>query len=201
VGGTGLYLRILLHGLVQAPGAEQAVRARLSEEGATPAGRRALYERLALVDPPTAKLLSENDVFRITRALEIFEVSGRTASQWRAEHRFAGDRYPHQLIVLAPPREELYDAINKRTRSLYEAGLVEEARELARKGFRATTPMGSVGYRQALDVVDGKISVEQAARLTARETRNYAKRQLTWFRKERGAHFISPPYEEAVRPG
>lgn len=193
VGGTGLYLRVLLHGVVPVPAADPAVRARLEAE-AREQGRQALHRRLAEADPLAAAKVSPTDLVRIIRALEIFELTGRTATEHRSAHGFAEDRYPYRLFVLSPPRDALYAAINRRTRAMFEAGLEAEVRSLVARGYRDAAPMRSVGYAQALGIVEGRLGREEGIEQAARETRRYAKRQLTWFRKERGAQLISPPY-------
>jgi tRNA dimethylallyltransferase len=188
-GGTGLYLRVLLHGVVPAPPADPALRAALEEE-AERTGRESLWKRLAAVDPGSAARVHKTDLVRIVRALEIHALTGTPASELRRQHGFAQERYPYRMFVLDPPREALYAAIDARTQRMFEQGLVEEVRSLHSRGHRGAAPMGSVGYAQALEHVEG--AVEDAAR----ETRRYAKRQLTWFRREPGALFIRPPYPE-----
>ncbi|RJS17637.1 tRNA (adenosine(37)-N6)-dimethylallyltransferase MiaA [Corallococcus sp. H22C18031201] len=195
VGGTGLYLRILLHGVVDAPGALPALRDEL-EALASAEGREAVHRRLAQVDPETAAKLPPQDLLRGIRALEIHAQTGVPASEFRRAHAFAPDRYPFALYVLEPPRDALYRAINARTEALFSRGLVEETRELLALGYGDAAPMRSVGYVQARAVVEQRMSVQEAIHDTAQETRRYAKRQLTWFRKEPGARFIVPPYVE-----
>ncbi|GEL71442.1 tRNA (adenosine(37)-N6)-dimethylallyltransferase MiaA [Myxococcus virescens] len=200
VGGTGLYLRVLLHGVLEAPGALPELRAEL-EALAAGEGREAVHRRLAEVDPETAAKLPPQDLVRVIRALEIHAQTGVPASAFRKAHAFAPDRYPFQLYVLAPPRDVLYGLINTRTRMLFERGLVEETRELLARGYADAAPMRSVGYVQARAVVEGRMTREEAIHDTAQETRRYAKRQLTWFRKEPGAVFLAPPYEAALPLG
>ena len=194
VGGTGMYLRILLHGLVEAPGADPELRAEL-EALAAAEGREAVHRKLAEVDPETATKLPPQDLVRTIRALEIHKQTGKTASEFRREHAFAPDRYPFRMYVLNPPREALYRTIDARTAAMFQRGLVEEVRELIARGFAEAAPMRSVGYVQAKAVVDGQLSMDEALQQTAQETRRYAKRQLTWFRKEQGALFVEPPYD------
>lgn len=194
VGGTGLYLRVLLHGVVEAPGADPELRASL-EALAAAEGREAVHRKLVEVDPETAARLPPNDLVRIIRALEIHARTGVTASEFRRSHAFAPDRYPFRLYVLEPPREALYRNINARTEAMFAHGLVEETRELMERGYADAAPMRSVGYVQARAVVEGRMTLEEAIHDTAQETRRYAKRQLTWFRKEPGAVFVQPPYD------
>lgn len=195
VGGTGLYIRILLHGVTDAPGADPDLRARLEAE-AERLGWAALHARLGEVDPETAARLSPNDHVRIIRALEIHALTGQPASEHRRLHGFSQQRYPYRLFVLDPPREALYAAINRRVEAMWQAGLLEETRALVERGYRDAAPMRSVGYAQALAVIDGRMTREEAVLDTAQQTRRYAKRQLTWFRKESGARFVTPPYAE-----
>ena len=200
VGGTGMYLRILLHGLVEAPGADPELRAEL-EALAAAEGREAVHRKLAEVDPETATKLPPQDLVRTIRALEIHKQTGKTASEFRREHAFAPDRYPFRMYVLNPPREALYRTIDARTAAMFQRGLVEEVRELIARGFAEAAPMRSVGYVQAKAVVDGQLSMDEALQQTAQETRRYAKRQLTWFRKEPGALFVEPPYDTLTLMG
>ncbi|HZI11269.1 MAG TPA: tRNA (adenosine(37)-N6)-dimethylallyltransferase MiaA [Myxococcus sp.] len=198
VGGTGLYLRVLLHGVVEAPGALPSLRAEL-EALAAEQGREAVHRRLAEVDPETAAKLPPQDLVRVVRALEIHAQTGVPASEFRRAHAFAPDRYAFRLYVLEPPREELYARINARTEALFAQGLVEETRALMARGYADAAPMRSVGYVQARAVVEGRMTVAEALHDTAQETRRYAKRQLTWFRKEPGAVFVQPPYDALRR--
>lgn len=196
VGGTGLYVRALLHGLSDAP-PDPEVRARLEEELAR-TGPEAMHARLASVDPPSAARIPVADSVRIVRALEIHAVTGVPASTVREAHRFDADRYPYTLWFLDPGREALAEAIRVRTQRMFARGLVDEVRTLVGLGYRDAPPMGSVGYRQALAVVEGRSTLAEAQEETEAETRAFAKRQRTWFRKEAGVRFVAPPYEVVV---
>lgn len=191
VGGTGLYLRVLLHGVVAAPARDEALRAEW-EALADREGENALHAKLRAVDPASAERLHPADRVRVIRALEIHTLSGKSASEHRAEHAFAPDRYPYRMVVLTPDRAALYEAINRRTRAMYETGLVNETRALVERGYRSAAPMRAVGYAEALQVVDGTLTEAKAIELTAQSTRHYAKRQFTWFKKERGAIAVDP---------
>jgi tRNA dimethylallyltransferase len=193
VGGTGLYLKVLLHGVVPGPSADPALRAAL-EALADREGNGALVARLRLSDPATAQALHPSDRVRLIRAIEISEGTGKPASQARAEHAFSGARHPFTQWVLQPPREALYAAINLRARQMFEAGLVDEVRRLVEQGYRTAAPMLAVGYGEALAVLEGQLSQEEAIARVAQRTRNYAKRQLTWFRKDTKALVLTPPY-------
>jgi tRNA dimethylallyltransferase len=187
-GGTGLYVRVLLHGVIEAAASDPELRAQLEK-----LEDEALHARLREVDPQSADRLPKKDRVRAIRAIEIHAQTGKPASASRGAHAFGEDRYNYKLWVLEPPREQLYEAINARTKAMFDKGIVDEVRSLLR--FRDTGPMGSVGYAQALEVVDGKLTVQRAIELAAQATRHYAKRQLTWFRKEKGAVFIKPPFK------
>lgn len=193
VGGTGLYLRILLHGLVAIPGADEtfrdALRAEASEKSVS-----VLYARLKEVDAASAAGMVPTDLVRIIRALEIHHATGQPASALRRAHGFSESRYAYDWVVLNPEREVVYRAINERTWKMFHGGLLEEVEGLVKAGYRDTAPMGAVGYLQALAVVEGRMTKEEAISDTAQKTRHYAKRQWTWFRKEKGARFLSPPW-------
>ncbi|MCA3012695.1 MAG: tRNA (adenosine(37)-N6)-dimethylallyltransferase MiaA, partial [Myxococcaceae bacterium] len=186
----GLYLRVLLHGVVPGAGRDEGLRAALAA-----LGDEALHERLRAVDPVTAERLPVRDRVRVTRAIELFEATGEPASAQRARHAFASARHPYRLWVLDPPRAALYAAIDARTKAMFDAGLVDETRRLVAQGFREAAPMRAVGYAQALAVVDGVMTEAQAVADVAQKTRHYAKRQWTWFRKEQGARFVQPPFD------
>ncbi len=193
VGGTGLYLRVLLHGVMEGPSAQPELRAEFTRIAETE-GRPALHARLAQVDPETAAKLPAMDIVRVIRALEIHAVTGKPVSQHRREHGFKDARYPFRLFVLSPPRELLYSRINERTAAMFAGGLLDEVGTLVGRGFRDAPPMRCVGYKEALAVIDGTLSREEGVEKAAQETRHYAKRQLTWFKKEVGAEFVAPPY-------
>lgn len=197
VGGTGLYLRVLLHGVVETPGRDEALRAEL-EAFADAQGNAALHARLAEVDPESARQLNVADRLRVIRALEITTLTQMPASAWRAAHAFAPQRYDYRLWVLDPSREALYAAINARTQAMFDRGLVEETKSLVDRGFRDAAPMRAVGYVQALDVLEGRCSLAAAVAAAAQATRHYAKRQWTWFKKEQGAVFVTPPYVPVI---
>ena len=191
VGGTGLYLRVLLHGVMPGPSRDEALRGEL-EAFADREGNAALHARLAQIDPVTAAKHPVQDRLRVIRALEIHQLTGRPASEHREEHAFAADRYEYRLFVLNPPRERVYEAINLRTREMFESGLLEETRALVEQGYREAAPMRAVGYVQALQVIDGALTTQHAITDVAQKTRHYAKRQWTWFKKEKGATLLAP---------
>lgn len=193
VGGTGLYLRALLHGVADAPGRDPALRARLEAE-AEERGRPALHARLATVDPEAAARIRPNDLVRVVRALEI-AASGRTQSDRFREHAFAQDRYRARFLALDPPREELHRRIDARVVAMFEGGILDEARDLdARFGGRLPAKL-PIGYAEAVAVIRGEMGVQAAIRRVQVATRRYARRQVIWLRRERGVEWIAPPWD------
>lgn len=184
VGGTGLYLRTLLHGLVDSPGSDEAVRAELTAL-AERKGNAELLRRLAAVDPETAGRLHANDRFRIIRALEVYQQSGQPISLLRQRHGFAELGFSPLKIGIRLPREELYRRINVRVEKMFAAGLVDEVRGLLDFGYAPTCKaLRAIGYKESCAFLAGTYPLEEAIRLVQRNTRHYAKRQLTWFNRE-----------------
>jgi tRNA dimethylallyltransferase len=193
VGGTGLYLRALLHGVVEAPGRDEALRARLEAE-ALERGRPAVHARLAAVDPEAAARIRPNDLVRVVRALEM-AAAGRTQTERFREHAFAEDRYRALILALDPPREELHRRIDARVEAMFSGGILEEARALlARPGARVPARL-PIGYGAAVAAVRGECCVAEAVRRVQGETRRYARRQVIWLRRERGVEWITPPWD------
>lgn len=201
VGGTGLYLRALLDGLFPGPGRDPVVRSRLEERART-AGLEDLRRELERVDPAYASLTALRDKVRIVRALEIFELTGRPIS----EH-FAGTRSPVEgwsavKIGLNLERAALYRKIEERVDRMFRDGFIEEVRALLDRGVPETAPpFRALGYRHVLRCLRGEIPEEEAARLTKLETRHFAKRQLTWFRKMTGVIWLPADDPEALAAG
>lgn len=184
VGGTGFYLRSLMRGLFVGPGSDPAVRNRLLAE-ARASGLEALHARLARVDPVAAGRIHVNDRVRTLRALEVFELTGRPISEFQAEHGLAEAPYEALFIALGLPRAELLARIEARTRRMYEDGLIEEVRGLVENGFSPDLrPLQAIGYKQAVDFLEGRLSRAEAEAETVRQTARYAKRQLTWLRSQ-----------------
>jgi len=195
-GGTGLYLRALLHGVIEAPGRDPALRAELEAEAAR-AGRPALHARLAAIDADAAARIRPNDLVRIVRALEI-AAGGRRPSELHAAHAFAEDRHPATLLALDVPRAELHARIDARARAMFAGGILDEARALAARGLAragAAPARLPIGYAEALAVVAGELPVEEAIRRVQVAHRRYARRQVIWLRRERGVEWIAPPFD------
>lgn len=194
VGGTGLYLRALLRGVVAAPGRDPALRARLEAEAAR-LGRPALHARLAAVDPAAAARIRPNDLVRVIRALEI-SAGGRTQSELFATHGFRERRYRGRFLALLVPRDELHRRIEQRARAIAEGGILDEARWLLER-FGGSLPKLPLGYAEAAECAQGSFPVEELARRIAVAHRRYARRQLVWLRREPEVEWLVPPFDAA----
>lgn len=191
VGGSGLYVRTLIDGLFDGPSKDQAIRDRLEAE-AEASGIGALYARLKEVDPKYAQVISENDLRRIVRALELYEIEGETASVQYARHQASLDPLSSLQFLIDFPREELYERINRRVDMMLEAGLVDEVKGLVAQGYADDIMrLKSLGYREILSYVQGERPYDEAVELMKMYTRRYAKRQLTWFRGDDRVEFMS----------
>ncbi len=184
VGGSGLYLRALLEGISPVPPGDPEVRAALRRRlGAE--GLESLYRELGEVDPATAGRLAPGDTQRVLRALEVAAVSGTPLSEWIARRPYGEERLAAVRLGLTLPRTVLYDAIARRVGRMVEGGWVEEVARLLSRGLSRSAPaFQAIGYREMARHVTGAWSLERAVDETVRATRRYAKRQLTWFRKE-----------------
>jgi tRNA dimethylallyltransferase len=182
VGGTGLYLKALRHGLF--PGPPRDARLRAGLEAGERAAPGALYARLREIDPVAADRLHPNDVVRLVRAMEVYELTGRPISAWQEEHAFRATEVEVRMIGLDMERRALYDRIDRRSAAMVEAGLVDEVRELRRAYGKDAPALQSIGYREIGAFLDGGLDLSQAVVDMARATRHLAKRQLTWFRAD-----------------
>lgn len=186
VGGTGLYIRSLLDPYDFSQHGCEEIRFKWREFAALH-GNLLLHEELMKRDPETAEQLHPNDVLRITRALEVFELTGRTLSSQR---QFKDDEYrtldPSILYIgLTAPRNLIYERINQRCVEMLAQGLIEETLNLITNGYAATLkPLQSIGYRHAIWFLKGLVTQPEMLRLLQRDTRHFAKRQLTWFRRD-----------------
>lgn len=190
VGGTPFYLKSLLHGLFPGPPADPELRKRL-EADAERDGKEQLHARLAAVDAKTATRLHPNDVRRVVRALEVFELTGKPISDWQTTWdtaEFAGDvpsAAPAAIpaVVLELPREELYRRIDSRVGTMLDAGWLDEVKRLRQLPKPLSREAGqALGYRELFDHLDGRGTWDETVTLIRTHTRQFAKRQLTWFR-------------------
>jgi len=184
VGGTGFYLRALLDGLFEGPTRDQGLRDRLAAREARRPG--SLHRLLRRFDREAAAKIHRNDVPKVTRAVEVCLLTRRPVSELFREGRDALRGYATLKLGLLPDRDALYDRVNVRCERMFAEGLVEEVRRIEAMGYGAAKPFESVGYKQALQVVRGELSADDALLSAQRDTRNYAKRQITWFRREAG---------------
>jgi tRNA dimethylallyltransferase len=189
VGGTGLYIRALLEGLVDSPTGDPELRKQFAEVPG-----EELLQRLFLVDPETASRLHQNDRLRITRALEVFSQTGRPISAFRSEHAFSGAYYDALKLAIKVERQELYGRIDRRVEQMLRDGLVEEVRSLVASGYDLEMKsMRSIGYKEIFAHLAGEITLDEAVTLIKRDSRRYAKRQMTWFSKENDIYWLEYP--------
>lgn len=184
-GGSFLWVKSLIYGLMPAPPADPSLRAE-HQAFATREGRAALHARLDQVDPEAAARLSPNDFVRVSRALEVFELTGKPISAWQARHGFKAVQRPAKLFGVRREPAELDQRIAARTRAMFERGLLSEARDLLARGYGPTRPFGSVGYKQVRAALESGREVELEALIgeVYRATRVFARRQRTWLRDQ-----------------
>jgi tRNA dimethylallyltransferase len=178
-GGTFFWVRALVLGLVEAPPADPAIRARHVELVAAN-GRAALHDALARVDPESAKRLHPNDVVRVGRALEVYELSGRPMSAWQAEHGFKARRFETSTIGLRHDMDSLTERIRRRADAWLSSGWLDEVRSLLEAGHGETRAMSSVGYAEVHAHLKGELSRSDLLETIVRATRVFARRQRTW---------------------
>lgn len=190
VGGTGFYLRALLNGLFPGPGREATLRARLSKRESRRPG--ALHRLLRRLDPDSAARIHPNDIQKLVRAVEVCLLTRRSLSEAFAAGREPLLGFRLLKIGLNPPRQALYERLDRRCRKMFESGLVDEVRRILTLGYSPEVkPLESHGYRQALQFLQGELTLEQALYYAQRNIRRYAKRQVTWFRQEPGIVWLS----------
>ena len=195
-GGSYLWVRALLRGLADAPAASPEIRERHRALAETE-GRAALHAQLMKHDPTIAQRLNPNDFVRVSRALEVHELTGIPMSQWQAEHGFRKIRHTYQLLGVERERDDLDQRIAERTNRMLESGWLEEVRDLVGRGYGSARAMGSVGYRQLRDaVVSGHAEPESVRGAIIRATRVFVRRQRTWLRDE-PVRWIQPEADDA----
>jgi len=182
-GGTGFYLRALLDGLFEGPARDQSLRDRLAAREVRRPG--SLHRLLHRWDAGAARKIHPNDIPKVTRALEVCLVTRRPVSELFREGRDGLRGYRTLKLGLFPDRDALYDRLNTRCAQMFESGLVEEVRHILSLGFaESAKPFESHGYKQTLQLLRGELNLREAVFYAQRNTRNYAKRQVTWFRRE-----------------
>ncbi|MDO8723067.1 MAG: tRNA (adenosine(37)-N6)-dimethylallyltransferase MiaA [Syntrophales bacterium] len=199
VGGTGLYIRALLGGLFEGPTADEDLREVYRQEAACH-GKRYLYEKLKVKDERAAALIDANDISRIIRALEVLELTGKSIVEQQKAHHFRDNLYEPLKIGLMTERDQLYARIEQRTEKMMENGFADEVHNLLNMGYEETVkPMQSLGYKQIGGYLRGEYPLGEAVRRIKRDTRRYAKRQLTWFKADKDVEWFSPYETDAVR--
>ena len=185
VGGTGFYIQAMVRDIDFTENEENTeVRAKW-EQYAARYGAQALHEELAKIDPKSAECIPAGNVKRVVRALEFYELSGKRISEHNEEQKAKGSPYSFAYFVLNDHRDRLYDRIEKRIDEMLKEGLVEEVQGLKDRGFnKQMVSMQGLGYKEILDYLDGNLTLEEAVYILKRDTRHFAKRQLTWFRRE-----------------
>lgn len=192
VGGTGFYIKALIHGLFEDGPSDPAVRRRLKQQ-ADSAAPGALHRRLEAVDRAAAARIHPNDTYRIIRALEVFAVTGEPLTVFQQRHGFRERRFDTLEIGLAWPRPILYDRINRRVEAMMAQGFLDEVRQLLSSGYGSDLKsMQSLGYRHLAAVVRGDAALADAVTTLKRDHRRYAKRQLSWFGNRGAVHWLRP---------
>ncbi|MDE0325321.1 MAG: tRNA (adenosine(37)-N6)-dimethylallyltransferase MiaA [Candidatus Poribacteria bacterium] len=190
VGGAGLYFRAIVDGLFEGPGAAPALREQLEREAAQ-YGVEVLHNRLRACDPESAERIHPNNVVRVIRALEVYELTGTPMSELQQQWHPEKQRYPFIAFCLTMPRALLYHRIEQRVDIMLANGLIAEVESLLAAGYaRGTVALQSFGYRELIAYLDGECTYLEAVKQLKQNTRRFAKRQLTWFRKDTRIEWI-----------
>lgn len=192
VGGTGLYIDSLIYG-IEYPKIEydEEYRNELMKIAETEEGLKSLYEKAKEIDSDAIIKISENDKKRIMRILEIYNSTGKTKTELEIESRKKGVKYDYRVFAINMNREKLYERINKRVDIMLEQGLIEEVKNVIAKFDKFPTAMQGLGYKEVVDYLNGSYSEEEMIEIIKMETRRYAKRQLTWFRKNKETKWLN----------
>lgn len=190
-GGTGLYIDTLVLG-IDYPEIEldQEYRDELMKKAESEEGLKELYEEAKSIDPEAMEKISENDKKRITRVLELYKAIGKTKTELEKISRSNGVKYDYRVFAIDMDREKLYDRINRRVDIMIEQGLIDEVRNVIDKYDKFPTAMQGLGYKEVVEYFDGKLTKQEMIDKIKQETRRYAKRQLTWFRKNKNIVWI-----------
>ena len=196
-GGTGLYHRAIVHGLIEAPSRNDEVRARLRAERDA-LGIAQMYARLQQIDPIGAEKIYATDWVRIERALEVYETTGRTLSSAQTEHGFKEQFVQRLAFGCTMSRENLYKKIEDRLDIMWTEGIIDETRMMLEAGLPLDQlPLKALGYKQAAMYLSSQCSLEDALVLAKRDTRHFAKRQLTWFHADKEIQWLDMPLSDA----
>jgi len=195
IGGSGLYLRALFKGIFKGPGKDEKLRSKLKKR-AEESGIESLHRELVKKDPEAAKKIGPHNLVRIIRALEVYELTGKKISDLQKKGEYPPEEYDFVKIGLELDREQLYQRIEQRVDQMITSGLVYEVKSLKEKGYDLRfAPLKTFGYKEIFQYQNGEISLEQAKGKIKLETRHYAKRQITWFKKEEGIFWINAEKE------
>lgn len=191
-GGTGFYIQALLYDIDFTEEQEDTAYRRELEQYAKEHGARALHERLQKVDKKAAEEIHENNIKRVIRALEFHHLSGKKISEHNEAERHKESPYQFAYFVLNDEREHLYERINQRVDIMMEQGLLAEVQKLKEMGYhKKMVSMQGLGYKEILEYLEGECTLEEAVYRIKRDTRHFAKRQLTWFRRERDVLWVN----------
>lgn len=186
VGGTGLYVNSLIYGIeYQEMDFDEEYRNSLMEKAETEDGLSALYEEAKKIDEKAMETISSNDKKRIIRVLEIYKATGKNKTEQEILSRAKGVNYDYKVYAIDMNREKLYDRINRRVDLMFEQGLIEEVKNLIEKYTEFPTAMQGIGYKEVVEYLKGDLTYDEMVEKLKQETRHYAKRQLTWFRKNK----------------
>ena len=195
VGGTGLYINTLVNGVEFADITHDDVYTEALMKRYEKEGIDSLFDKLQSVDPESAKVIDKNNVRRVIRALEIYHVTGKTKTELDRES-IKEVKYDYRMFGLEWQREELYDRINQRVDLMLQEGLVEEVKNLSQKYEISNTAIQGLGYKEVVEYLDGELTYDEMVEKLKLETRHYAKRQLTWFKRDKRIVWLRK--EEAV---
>ena len=191
VGGTGFYIQSVIYDInFNEYGDDSKVRKKY-EAMAETLGKSELHKKLALVDREYADSVSENNVKKVVRALTFFEMTGEKLSEHNKRERERSSPFDFAYFVLTMDRKKLYERIDKRVDLMFDMGLVDEVKALMAKGYdKSLVSMQGIGYKEVIDYLNGKTSLEECIDIIKRDTRHFAKRQLTWFKREKVVTYI-----------
>ncbi len=191
-GGTGLYIKTLIYGIFKDEKSSNAVKEKIKKEAAEK-GLIFLYEKFKKKDPEAAAKIDPNDSYRIIRAITVFEATGKKISSYHKTHGFADKKFTSYKIGLEINRQTLYERINRRVDKMIEQGFIQEIKDLIGKGYsKDLKSMQSIGYKHIIDFLEGEISLDKALDTIKRNTRRYAKRQMTWFKADKEIVWLAP---------
>lgn len=190
VGGTGLYINTLVNGIEFSQTAEDENCRRELEKRAESEGAEKLYEELKSIDPEAAEIIDKNNVRRVIRALEIYKVTGKTKTELDRES-IKETKFNFLLYGIQTDRQELYERINRRIDIMLEQGLIKEVKELSDKYVLSKTALQGLGYKEVLEFINGNCTYNEMVEKLKMETRRYAKRQITWFKRDKRIEWIN----------